>query len=42
MAPKTAWAVAAAAAIAASLALSVLHGRVEPKSQIDQIRVGRN
>jgi len=41
MALKAVWVAAAAAAIAVGLTLSVLHGRAEPKSQIDQIEVGR-
>jgi len=39
---KTLLAVAAAAAIAVGLGLPALHGGAEPKSQIEQIDVGRS
>jgi len=43
MALKRVWlATAAAAALAVGLGLSLWHTRAEPRSQIDQIVVGRN
>jgi hypothetical protein len=42
MALRALWVAAAAAAIAVGLILPALHGRAEPKSQIDQIQVGRS
>jgi hypothetical protein len=42
MALRALFAVAAAAAIAVGLMLPALHSQSEPKSQIEQIEVGRN
>jgi hypothetical protein len=42
MALRALLAAAAATAIAVGLILPALHGRAEPKSQIEQIEVGRS
>jgi len=42
MALKILFLAAAAAAIAVGLALPALHQRSEPRSQIEQLEVGRN
>jgi len=39
---KVLFVAAAAAAIAVGLVLPAVHGRAEPKSQIEQLEVGRN